>query len=259
MPYDHIIYEKRDAIAWVTWNRPDVLNARSAQTRRELVAICNEVREDPEVRVMVLTGTGRAFSVGKDLKEPFENAALTQSRRTRGEERDAEAVARIDKPTIAAINGYCLGGGCEVSLACDLRVASEDAQIGLPESKRGLMPGSGGTQRLARLVGRSKALEMMFTAEPVNAQEALRIGLVNRVVPRDKLLEETEALAKRIAANAPVSLRFVKEAVYHGTELSLEEGIRLEGDLALLLRTTEDSQEGRRAFLEKRQVQYKGE
>lgn len=258
MPYEHILYEKREGVAWVTINRPEVLNARSGKTRRELVAVCREVQEDPEVKVMVLTGRGRAFSVGRDLREPFEQVGLAEARRSRSEERDAEAVAGLDKPVIAAINGYCLGGGCELSLACDLRIAADDAQIGLPEAKRGLMPGSGGTQRLPRLVGRSKALEMIFTGEPVSAQEADRIGLVNKVVPKDKLLEEAEALAKKIAANGPVSLRFVKESVNQGLQMSLEEGLRLETDLALLLGTTEDSEEGRKAFLEKRQPLFKG-
>lgn len=259
MPYEHILYEKREGIGWVTLNRPEVLNARNSQTRRELVAVCREIREDPEVKVMVLTGQGRAFSVGRDLREPFEQAGLAQARRSRSQDRDAEAVASLDKPVIAAINGYCLGGGCELSLACDLRIASDDAQIGLPEAKRGLMPGSGGTQRLPRLVGRSKALEMIFTGEPVSAQEAERVGLVNKVVPKDKLLEEAEALAKRIAANGPAALRFVKEAVNQGLQLSLEEGLRLETDLALLLGTTEDAEEGRKAFLEKRQPLFKGQ
>lgn len=258
MKYEHILYDKKDGVVCLTLNRSEVLNARNAKMRKEIIEACREIRGDGEVRAVILTGAGRAFSVGRDLKEPFERQAIANDRQIRAEEKDAEAVANLDKPVIAAINGFALGGGCELCLACDIRIAAEGARIGLPEVTRALMPGSGGTQRLARLVGKGRALEMLMTGEPVTAEEAFRIGLVNKVVPADQLIEEARRMAQKIAANGPVALRFIKEAVNRGFELSLEDGLRLETDLSLMLRTTEDFEEGRKAFVEKRKPAFKG-
>ncbi|MBI2370789.1 MAG: enoyl-CoA hydratase/isomerase family protein [Deltaproteobacteria bacterium] len=260
MAFETILYEKREGVAFLTLNRPQALNARNRQMRREMVAALQDARADEGVRVLILTGAGdRAFSVGRDLKEAAqESGSLVEGRRARHQENDTLVLATLDKPTIAAIHGYALGGGCELALACDIRVASEDAQLGLPEVSRGMIPGSGGTQRLPRLVGMGRALELILTGEPVDAREAYRIGLVNRVVPRSELLPTAEKIARTIASRAPVALRYAKEAVVKGVDLPLEEGLRLEGDLSWLLRTTEDLREGARAFVEKRPPNWKG-
>ncbi len=260
MQYEHIIYQKNNSIAVITLNRPDVLNARNVKMRKELISACQEIEEDTEVRVVIITGAGhKAFSVGLDLKERSESrVSPVEARRLRGQDADAEAVARLSKPTIAAINGYALGGGCEICLACDIRIAAEDAKIGLVEAGRGLIPGSGGTQRLPRLIGKAKALELMLTAATIDGKEAYRIGLANKVVPQEDLLAEAEKIAAKIASLAPIAVRYIKEAVNKGLEMPLEEGLRLERDLSTLIRTTEDAQEGSRAFVEKRAPQYTG-
>lgn len=259
--FETILYEKRDHIAFITMNRPEVLNARNARMRQELIQACQDANDDPEVRVVVLTGAGeKAFSVGRDLKELAASGSRgpVESRRERPRHNDARAVAAIEKPVIAAINGLALGGGLELALCCDLRIAAEHARLGLPEAARGLMPGSGGTQRLPRLVGLARALEMMFTAEPISAQEAERIGLVNKVVPAAELRAAAEAMARKILSQAPVSVRYIKEAVHKGMDLPLEQGLALETDLSTLLSTTEDAREGPRAFAEKRAPVWQG-
>lgn len=256
-----LVYEKRDHIAFVTMNRPEALNARNTQLREELLAAFQDASHDPDVRVVILTGTGRAFSVGRDLKEAATNppASPIEGRANRAvSTNDTRVVESMGKPVIAAINGLALGGGLELALACDIRIAAETAQLGLPEAARGLMPGGGGTQRLPRLVGRSVALQLMFTGESIPAPEAYRIGLVNRVVPPDQLLAAAEDMARAIATKATLSLQFIKEAVRKGLDLSLEDGLALEGDLATILATSEDSKEGPRAFAEKRPPQWKG-
>ena len=260
MPYEHIIYLKNNGVALITLNRPEVLNARNVKMRKELIAACQEIEEDSEVRAIILTGAGnKAFSVGLDLKERSESrVSPVEARRVRGQDSDAEAVARLSKPTIAAINGFALGGGCEICLACDLRIASEDAKIGLVEASRGLIPGSGGTQRLPRLIGKSKAFELMLTAATIDGKEAYRIGLVNKVVPPADLLAEAEQIAAKIASLAPIAVRYIKEAINKGLDMPLEDGLRLERDLSTLIRTTEDAKEGARAFVEKRAPQYTG-
>ena len=184
---------------------------------------------------------------------------MVAARQAKMEISDTEMIARLNKPVIAAINGFALGGGCELALACDIRVAVEGAKVGLPEVSRGMIPGSGGTQRLSRVVGLGKALELILTGSVIDAEEACRIGLVNKVVPRDELMAAAEEYAQAIATKAPVAVVFAKEAVREGYEMSLDDGLRLETDLSALLRTTEDIKEGARAFVEKRPPQWRGQ
>lgn len=259
-----ILYEVRDHIAFVTLNRPEVMNARNRQMTAEIVDAVDRITFDDDVRVAVFTGAGeKAFSTGRDLKEAAAgsgDSSIVNNRRTRlmGRGADHVAVANMDKPTIAAINGYAVGGGCELALACDIRVAADNLKMGLMEVKRGIIPGSGGTQRLARVVGRAWALELAMTGEPVDAETALRIGLVTHVVPLGQVLDEAERIARQIMANAPIAVRFVKEAISKGLEMSLDDGLRLEADLSSLINTTEDAKEGPRAFAEKRPPNWTG-
>jgi enoyl-CoA hydratase len=259
--FETLVYHQREHIAVITMNRPEALNARNIRMREELLTAVQDASDDPEVRVVILTGTGRAFSVGRDLKEAAASAPSgpIEARASRAlSTNDTRVLELMPKPVIAAINGLALGGGLELALCCDLRIVSEGAQLGLPEAARGIMPGGGGTQRLPRLIGRALALQMMFTAEPLSAQEALRIGLVNQVVPADELMPTAEAMARSMVSRAPLSLRFIKESVRKGLDLSLDEGLALEGDLATILATSEDSREGPRAFVEKRPPVWKG-
>ena len=256
-----IVYEKRDRVAVIRMNRPEVLNARNSQMRAELLAAFQDSNDDGDIRVVILTGTGRAFCVGRDLKEAAANPASgpIAARASRGlSTSDTRMLEVLDKPTIAAINGLALGGGLELALCCDLRIAAEGAQLGLPEASRGIMPGGGGTQRLPRLVGRAIALQMMFTGAPISAAEALRIGLVNQVVPAEELLTAAESMARAMLGTAPLSLKFIKEAVRKGLDMPLEQGLALEGDLSTVLSTSEDSREGPRAFAEKRPPVWQG-
>jgi enoyl-CoA hydratase len=263
MGYQTIIYEIRNQIAWVTLNRPESMNAINRQMTREIIEACGAIEEDDNVRVAIFTGAGdRAFSAGMDLKERAETSVSFIERRyqklTAKIYTQARAVAAITKPTIAAIRGYCVGGGLELALACDMRVAAEDAKLGLAEVRRGLIPGAGGTQRLARLVGTAKALEICLTGETVSGSEGYRLGLVNSVAPASAVLKAAEDLASRILKGAPLSVSFIKEAINKGIELPLEDGLRLEADLSALVGTTEDSKEGPRAFVEKREPMWKG-
>lgn len=261
MDYQAIEFERKDGIAYVTLNRPEALNARNRRMREELIDAVTVVRADPEVRAVILTGAGeRAFSAGRDLKEAArEKTGVVAARQQKLEVSDTEMIARLPKPVIAAINGYALGGGCELALACDIRVAVEGAKLGLPEVSRGMIPGSGGTQRLSRVVGLGKALELILTGGVIDAEEALRIGLVNRVAPREGLMAAAEEYARAIARQAPVAVVFAKEAVREGYEMSLDDGLRLETDLSALLRTTEDIKEGAQAFVEKRPPRWRGQ
>ena len=260
MAYQAIIFEKKDGIAKVTFNRPEVMNARNRQMRDEIVQAMTEIRNDPEIRVAILTGAGdRSFSAGRDLKEAAqEKRPIIESRQQKLERGDTEVIANLNKPIIAAINGYALGGGLEMALACDIRVAVEEAKLGLPEVTRGMIPGSGGTQRLSRVIGLGKALELILTGAIIDAHEALRLGLVNKVVPRSELMSAAEEYARKIASNGPLAVVFAKEAVRKGYEMPLEDGLRLETDLSSLLQTSEDIKEGARAFVEKRPPQFKG-
>ena len=263
MDFQTILFEVRNQIAFVMFNRPDSMNAMNRQMMKELVDACRQVEEDVGIRVAIFTGAGeKAFSAGMDLKERSETSFSPIERRQQKLsatiQTQTRAVAAMTKPTIAAIRGYCVGGGLEFALACDMRVAAEDAKLGLAEVKRGLIPGSGGTQRLPRTVGVAKALEICLTGDNVTGGEALRLGLVNIAVPASDVMKAAEDLAARILKGAPMSVLFIKEAIKKGVELSLDEGFRLESDLSALIATTEDSKEGPRAFAEKRAPVWKG-
>ncbi|MCL6481821.1 MAG: enoyl-CoA hydratase/isomerase family protein [Firmicutes bacterium] len=259
MAYENIQYEKRDGIAYLTFQRPKVLNALNRKTVEELADALRDAREDDSVRVLILTGAGeKSFVAGADINE------LAQQTPVDGKEFSlfGQAVFRqletLGKPSIAAINGYALGGGCELALACSIRIASRTARLGQPEVKLGIIPGYGGSQRLARLCGKGVAHELILTGEAISAEEALRIGLVNHVVEPADLMPTAEAIAKKIMANAPLAVKFAMEAIEHGLEMPQEEGLFLEATLFGLCCATEDMREGTRAFLEKRPAQFRG-
>jgi enoyl-CoA hydratase len=257
--FETLLLERRDGVAIVTLNRPDKLNALNDAVMDELDAAFAELASDAEVRGVVLTGAGeKAFAAGADIGELSRQSPVGGREKSIRGQRVLDRVENLGKPVVAAVNGFALGGGCELALACHVRVASENARLGTPEVKLGLMCGYAGTQRLARLVGKGRALELLLTGEPVDAAEAHRIGLVNKVVPREKLPAEAEALVRRMIANAPVSLRYSIEAVNAGLEMPFDQAQDLEATLFGLLCTTEDMKEGTRAFLEKRQATFQG-
>jgi enoyl-CoA hydratase/carnithine racemase len=258
MTYETLLVESRDHVAYVTLNRPTALNPLSAALRRDLKQFFTDVQADHDVRLVVITGAGRAFCAGADIKEWQEPTSVVEERRARLQLNFWDAMRRCEPPIIAAINGYALGGGCELAMCCDIRVASDRAQLGLTEVTLGIIPGGGGTQRLPRLIGRGKALELILTGRHIDAHEALRLGLVEQVVPHDHLMATVEALARTIISRAPLAVKYAKEAVVRGLELPLEEGLKVEAELYTLLRTTEDRMEGARAFTEKRPPQFKG-
>jgi enoyl-CoA hydratase/carnithine racemase len=259
MNLEHLIVERDGAVAVVTVNRPRVLNALSVATVAELDAVMTQLGADPEVRAVVLTGAGdKAFVAGADINE----LALLDSIGAEAYARNGQAVLarieRLGKPVIAAVNGFALGGGCELAMACTLRLASETAKFGQPEIKLGLIPGFAGTQRLSRLVGEGRAMELILTGASIDAQEAHRIGLVNRVVPPAALAGEARALAHGLASSAPVAMKHAMTAVHHGLETTLAEGAGLEACLFGLVASSEDMREGTRAFLEKRKPDFRG-
>jgi enoyl-CoA hydratase len=257
--FETLLYAVDDHVATVTLNRPDVHNAQNDTLRREMYQVFSELTTDDDVKVIVITGAGdRAFSAGADIREFVEPASPTQLRERRKRVEHRAVMERCSQPIIAAINGFALGGGLELALACDIRIAAENATLGLTEINLAIIPGGGGTQRLPRLVGRGKALEMILTGARIPAAEALRIGLVERVVPAGEALKAATELARTIAEKAPIALRYAKEAVVKGVGMALEDGLRLEGDLSTLLRTTEDRLEGAKAFLEKRKPRWSG-
>lgn len=260
MTYEAILYQAADGVATITLNRPDVHNAMNETMRRDLQRCFEGLVTDDGVRVIVVTGAGgKAFSAGADIREFVPPAAPVAFREQRQRLDFRGAMDRCPQPILAAIRGFALGGGLELALACDIRIAADDAQLGLTEVNLAIIPGGGGTQRLPRLVGRGRALEMILTGRRVGAEEALRIGLVERVVPVAQLPSAAAELARTLAAKAPVALRYAKEAVVKGLGLPLADGIRLENDLATLLRTTEDRIEGAKAFLEKRPPRWSGQ
>ncbi len=256
--YENLLFERRDRVALITINRPEKRNALNIQTRQEGAAVLEELREDEEVRVVVFTGAGdKAFIAGADIAEFAGRTAITQ-RDVMTARSLFTAIDTFPKPVIAMVNGYCLGGGCELALACDLRIASDTAVFGQPEINLGIIPGGGGTQRLTRLIGEGKAMEMILTGDSVDAQTALALGLVNMVVPFAELEAKTMELANRIAEKSPVALRLAKEAVKTASRSNLDEGLRREVDLFALCFSSEDKDEGVRAFLEKRKPDFKG-
>ncbi|MCW2241719.1 enoyl-CoA hydratase/isomerase family protein [Azospirillum canadense] len=255
-----VLVERRGGVGIVTLNRPEALNAINMAVRRGLTQACRDLDSDPEIRAVLIRAAGdRGFCVGADIKEfrPVDSAVA--ARRVDGSIAYVDAVAALTKPVIAAVHGFCLGGGFEIALACDIRIASADALFGLPEINLGLIPGAGGTQRLPRLIGAGRALDLMLTGERFGAEEALRLGVVSRLAPnRDALAEQALALADAIAAKPPTAAAFVKEAVTAGADLDLKAGIALERTLFTLLLTTEDRMEAAAAFREKRRPVFKG-
>ncbi|HET6143280.1 MAG TPA: enoyl-CoA hydratase-related protein [Candidatus Acidoferrales bacterium] len=259
MAYENLLYEKRDRIGFITFNRPKVLNALNHQTMEELRDILISAREDQEVRVLILTGAGeKSFVAGADISELAEQSPVGGKETAAFGQSVLNLLETLGKPTIAAINGFALGGGCEVALACSMRLASKTAKLGQPEVKLGIMPGYGGSQRLSRLCGKGIANELCLTGEMMSADEAFRIGLVNHVYEPVELLPAAETLAKKIIANAPLSVKFTLEAIQRGMDMPLAEGQYLETTLFGLCAATEDMREGTRAFLEKRAAQFQG-
>jgi enoyl-CoA hydratase len=259
MAIENLLYEKRNGIGYVTVNRPEKLNALNRKTMEELHECFQDIKRDDEVRAIILTGAGeRAFVGGADINELAVQTPVEGKEMSLRGQKVLDLIEHLGKPVIAAINGYALGGGCELAMACTLRIASEQARLGQPEVKLGLIPGYAGTQRLPRLVGKGRALEILLTGDPINAAEAYRIGLVNQVVPVQDLMAAAEKLAQKIMANAPLAVKFALEAVNHGLEMPEAEGQFLEATLFGLCCTTADMKEGTRAFLEKRQARFTG-
>jgi enoyl-CoA hydratase len=258
MTYSSLTFAVSDRVATITVNRPDKLNALNDVTLGELETAMNEAVRQPEVAGVLLTGAGRAFVAGADISELATQTPIEAQRRALFGQAVFTKFERSPKPVIAAVNGFALGGGCELAMACHLRVASEHAKFGQPEVKLGLCAGYGGTQRLPRLVGRGRALQLLLTGETIDAQEAQRIGLVNRVVAADQLLPTAEALLRQMLANAPLALAQTIEAVERGLDVPLDAGLILEASLFAVLAGTKDAAEGTRAFLEKRPAQFSG-
>jgi enoyl-CoA hydratase len=259
MAYENLLYEKRDQIGFITFNRPKVLNALNRKTMEELNHILIAAREDEEVRVLILTGSGeKSFVAGADISELAVQTPVSGKETALFGQSVLHRLETLGKPSIAAINGFALGGGCEVALACSIRLASKSAKLGQPEVKLGILTGYGGSQRLSRLCGKGVAHELCLTGEMISADEALRIGLVNHVYEPAELLPAAEALAKKIIANAPLAVKFTMEAIERGVEMPQEEGQFLEATLFGMSAATEDMREGTRAFLEKRPAQFRG-
>jgi enoyl-CoA hydratase len=256
---ENVLYEKKDAIAYVTLNRPKVLNALSQRTWEDLRAAFEDARNDAAVRGVILTGAGdKAFIAGADISELAHVTSVEAEKSSSYGQEVLNLVENLGKPVIAAINGYALGGGCETAMACTIRIAVENAKFGQPEVTLGLIPGGGGTQRLPRLVGKGRALQLILSGGMINAQEAYRIGLVNEVVPAADLITRAEGILKQIFSNAPLAVGYALEAVNKGLETSLAEGLSLEASLFGICAGTEDKKEGTTAFLGKRKPQFQG-
>jgi enoyl-CoA hydratase/carnithine racemase len=254
----NVLYEKKDAIAYVTVNRPKVLNALNTPTWKDLRTVFEDTRDDAAVRGVILTGTGKAFIAGADISELAHLTAFDAEQSSRFGQGVLDLIEDLGKPVIAAVNGFALGGGCETAMACTIRIAVENAKFGQPEVRLGLVPGGGGTQRLPRLVGKGRALQLILSGEMISAQEAYRIGLVNEVVAEADLITRAEAILKKIASNAPIAVRFALEAANKGMDTSQSEGLLLEASYFGLCAATDDKKEGTSAFLEKRAPQFRG-
>ena len=259
MELQNVLYEKRAGVAYVTVNRPKVLNALDRKTLAELREAFEDARDDAAIRGAILTGAGdKAFIAGADIREIAGADAVAAAGMTRNGQGVLDLIENLGKPVIAAVNGFALGGGCETAMACTIRVAAEHARFGQPEVKLGVIPGFGGTQRMARLVGKGAALKLILSGEPIGAQEAHRIGLVDELVPGAELIARAEAILERITANAPLAIRFAIESVNKGLEGGQEEGLALEASLFALCAATQDKHEGTSAFLEKRVAKFEG-
>ena len=259
MTFSNILLEKKNAIAYVTVNRPKVLNALNMATMEELRTAFHDIKSDAGVRVVILTGAGeKAFIAGADISELAKHDAVSGKEYTHRGQSVLNLIENLGKPVIACINGFALGGGCEIAMACTMRLVAENAKLGQPEVKLGIIPGYGGTQRLPRLVGKGLAMQLVLTGEMITAQEAHRIGLVNEVTAPADLIPRAEAIAQKIIANAPLAVQYTMEAVNKGMEMTLAEGLYLEAVLFGVSCATEDKKEGTTAFLEKRAAQFKG-
>ncbi|HEY2804344.1 MAG TPA: enoyl-CoA hydratase-related protein [Gemmatimonadales bacterium] len=259
MTYQTLLVETLDGIATVTINRPDKLNALNDLVVAELRQAAVSLRGDSSVRGVILTGAGpKAFVAGADIGDLAKQGVLDGRRRALSGQEMLESIERMGKPVLAAVNGFALGGGCELAMACHLRIASENAKFGQPEVALGITPGYGGTQRLPRIVGKGNALYILLTGEHIGAQDALRMGLVSRVVPQDQLIAEATKIMKTITSKGPVAVALTIEAVDRGLETTLEEGLRIEADAFGLVASTSDMKEGLNAFLEKRAARFEG-
>jgi enoyl-CoA hydratase len=257
MSYQILSYERIDHIEVIRITSPSDTRAEMEHLANEVADVCSEITLDKDIRVIVVTGTGeKAFAIGEDLTP---QVSETKQERGTGFCSIAEPIAKLNQPVIAAINGDAIGLGLELTLACDIRISEEGSRFGLPQVSKGNIPWDGGTQRLSRLVGRSKALEMLLTGDLIGAQEAYRIGLVNKVASPGELMTAALDVAREVASKGPITLRYAKEAIHDGMDLTLEQGLRLEADLYFLLHTTRDRTEGIRAFQQKRSPQFEGE
>jgi enoyl-CoA hydratase len=259
MTYENILLEKKNSVGYVTVNRPKVLNALNSATMEELRAAFTDIKNDANIRVAIMTGAGeKAFIAGADIGELAKLDAVSGKEYTHRGQSVLDLIENLGKPVIACINGFALGGGCEIAMACTMRLASENAKLGQPEVKLGIIPGLGGSQRLPRLVGKGIAMQLVTTGDMVTAQEAHRIGLVNEVTAPAELIPHAEAIAQKIIANAPLAVQYAMEAVNKGMETTLAEGLYLEAVLFGVCCATDDRKEGTTAFLEKRPAQFKG-
>ncbi len=259
MSFEYILLETRGRTAYLTINRPEALNALNAKTHAEIHAALIDIKSDSAVSGVILTGAGdKSFVAGADIKELATLDPVGAKEFAAGSQEILHFIEHFPKPIVAAVNGFCLGGGCELAMACHMRVASEKARFGQPEVNLGIMCGNGGTQRLPRLVGKGRAIEMVLTGNMIDAQEAFRIGLVNRVAAPDQLFAVAEDILGAIYAKGPVAVKLSLEAINHGLELTLDEGVQLEANLFGLCFSTEDMKEGTTAFIEKRKPDFKG-
>jgi enoyl-CoA hydratase/carnithine racemase len=256
---ENVVYDKKGPIAYVTLNRPKVLNALNKATIIELRVAFEDARDDSAVRGIILTGAGeKAFAAGADIAEISNNTSVEAEEATRRGQGLTELIENLGKPVIAAVNGFALGGGCELAMACSIRIAAESAKFGQPEVKLGVIPGYGGTQRMPRLVGRGRALKLILSGEIIDAAEAYRIGLVDELLPDAHVVERAEAVLKKIITNAPLSVKYALEAVNKGLETSVSEGLLIEASLFAVCASTDDKKEGTSAFLEKRAPKFQG-
>ncbi len=256
MPNQFIMTQQEGPVAILRLNRPDVLNALNIPLMDELITNVEAYDQDPGVRCMIITGNERAFAAGADIKEMAEASVVDMYERNNLAR--WERIKRVRKPIIAAVSGFCLGGGCELAMHCDILIASETARFGQPEINIGVMPGAGGTQRLSKTVGKYRAMELILTGRMFTAAEAHAMGLVNRVVPVERYLDEAIAMAREIAERSPIAVRVAKEAVLRAFETGLSDGLDYERKLFYMLFATEDQKEGMKAFVEKRKAEYKG-
>jgi len=258
MDFDNILLEKRPPLCIVTINRPKVLNALNRKTVEELECAFFEIKLSPDIKAVILTGAGeKSFVAGADIAEIAEYNATTGTEFAQHGQATLGLIENMGKPVIAAINGFALGGGLEIAMACHVRIAADSARVGQPEIDLGIIPGFGGTQRLSRLVGEGRAMELVLTGDKITADEALRMGLVNRVVPAGELMATCEALAQKLAAKGGLTVRYAMQAVHRGLQGSLAEGLNLESNLFGLCCATADKAEGTKAFLEKRKPEFK--